>query len=115
MNNQSKLKLAQSAVMGALKNVLGDDAHLLDRLIATRGKNKGFLKSTPPKCGTDEEPLYLALISEANPYLLSVGRVFFLGDEQRIKFITWERTFRDIRAIRYLCKDRVTLDMLGVY
>jgi hypothetical protein len=115
MNNQSKLKLAQSAVIGALKNVLGDDAHLLDRLIATRGKNKGFLKSTPPKCGTDEEPLYLALISEANPHLLSIGRLFFLRDEQRIKFNTWEKTFRDIKAIRYLCKNRVTLDMLGVY
>ena len=59
MNDKSKLELAQSAVIGAIKHVLGDDAHLLDRLIATRGKNKGFLKSTPPKCGTDEEPFVL--------------------------------------------------------
>ena len=39
----SKLRTAQGVVIEQLKEKLGEDAHLLDRLIATRGKNKGFL------------------------------------------------------------------------
>lgn len=112
---QSKVHTAQGIVIEQLKEKLGNDAHLLDRLIATRGKNKGFLKSTPPKWGTEEDALHQAIMMEANPYKVSIGRVFFMNDEERIKHKKYGEMLSGMKGILLLCKDRVTLEMLGAY
>jgi hypothetical protein len=113
--SDNKIAEAQAIVVGRLKQKLGDDAHLLDRLIATRGKRKGFLKKTPPRCGTEEEALHQAIMYEANPYQISVGRVMFMPTEQRKKFEKWRVAFDGFKGLALLCKDRVSLEMLGVY
>ena len=111
----SELHIAQSNVIDAVKGMLGDDAHLLDRLIATRGNRKGFLKKTPPRCGTEEEALHQAIMYEANPYQVSIGRVMFMDMDHRKKFDKWRKAFDGFKGLALLCKDRVSLEMLGVY
>ena len=115
MSKMSELHIAQSNVIDAVKGMLGDDAHLLDRLISTRGSRKGFLKKTPPRCGTEEEALHQAIMHEANPYQISVGRVMFMPTEQRKKFEKWRVAFDGFKGLALLCKDRVSLEILGVY
>ena len=75
MSKESELEIAQSIVVVRLKQKLGDDAHLLDRLISTRGKRKGFLKKTPPRCGTEEELFTKPSCMRANHYQCSMGRM----------------------------------------
>ena len=115
MSKESELEIAQSIVVVRLKQKLGDDAHLLDRLISTRGKRKGFLKATPPRCGTEEEPLHQAIMYEANPYQCSMGRWMFMPNESKVKFHKWRKQFEGMKELALLCKDRVSLEMLGVY
>jgi hypothetical protein len=82
--------------------------------IATRGKHKGQLKAKCPAMGTDGAIMWQALQMLANPYKVSIMQLLFLTPEQR-EFRAACDKFAAERPARYLDRDRVALESLGVW
>jgi hypothetical protein len=82
--------------------------------LVSRGPNKGMLKSSPPRHGTDAYAAWQALTMCANPYKVSIGGLMMLPREQREVYdvvLAWAET-RDVRA---LDRDRVALEQMGAW
>ena len=86
--------------------------------IASRGKNKGYLKTKPPK--GPAEGAWCALMLVANPYKISPARLFMLSDEAKE---VYEAVSQQIEAegmslenlLKVMDKDRETLESLSAW
>ena len=86
--------------------------------IASQGKNKGYLKTQPPK--GPAEGAWCALMLVANPYKISPGRLMMLSDEARA---VYEAVSQQIEAegmslenlLKVMDKDRETLESLSAW
>ena len=84
--------------------------------IASRGKNKGYLKTKPPK--GPAEGAWCALMLVANPYKMSPGRLIMLSKEA---YQVYEQVTMQIQAeglenlLKVMDKDRETLESLSAW
>jgi hypothetical protein len=84
--------------------------------IASKGPNKGQLKSKCPKVGTFGSAAWNAIQSFANPYKVGMCHVFFMNEDKR-KVYHFIMRFIKIKKIdvRFLDRDRVILESIGIW
>jgi hypothetical protein len=83
--------------------------------IATRGKHKGQLKANPPRSTTLAYAAWQGLVLTFNPYKASIGGIIFMTDEQREVMREAEAWAEANKALRYLDRDRASLESLGAW
>lgn len=81
---------------------------------ATRGQHKGRLKAKCPPMGTDGAAAWQAIIGHSNPYKLGMGHIMFFTDRQRDIYNAIDKALTG-RDARHMDRDRVALDLLGVF
>ena len=88
----------------------------LDGAIATRGKNKGKLKSKCPPMLTDAAMMWQALMLHANPYKASIFQMT-IGSHRDPEFYAACETFANERTqvLPYIDRDRVALEKMGAW
>ena len=82
--------------------------------LSSRGKNKGRLKRTCPKLGTDEAAAWQALMCHANPYKISIFQISMFDDRQSAIYRAIDDSLKgvDLRGLDY---DRVRLEIMGAW
>ena len=82
--------------------------------LSSRGKNKGRLKRTCPKLGTDEAAAWQALMGYANPYKMSIFQISMFDDRQSAIYRAIDDSLKgvDLRGLDY---DRVRLEIMGAW
>lgn len=84
--------------------------------IASKGKNKGMLKSKCPPMGTDGAIMWQALMYYANPWKVSVfGLVFSSMADDSFKDACFAFAHARRDTVTMLDRDRVALERLGVW
>ena len=108
----SEVLANRSEEMGLAQNSK-ELADAFQECFGQRGKYKGWLKNKRPK-GELSEPIWLALIGNANAHKLSIGAVMMLSDEQRKLYKTLDTIFERV-SVGWLDLDRVALTEMGVW
>jgi len=82
--------------------------------LSSRGKNKGRLKRTCPKMGTDEAAAWQALMGYANPYKIGMGHIIYFTERQGAIYRAIDDSLKgvDLRGLDY---DRVRLEIMGAW
>ncbi len=84
--------------------------------IASRGKNKGRLKSQCPPVGSDEAAAWQAMMRFANPYKVGMCHLFFMPLEQKAIYEYLCKVIKEKAIdVRGLDRDRAILEDLGVW
>jgi hypothetical protein len=90
-------------------------AAVADALVS-RGPNKGSLKKTAPRWGTDGYVAWQALEMVANPYKVSIGGLLLLNSEQRALYdLVLAGAEANAARVRGADRDRVALESLGAW
>ena len=102
MNNMINEKIISQAINGAL---------------ASRGKNKGQLKTKCPPINTPEAAAWQAIMSHVNPYKVGFGHLMFMDTDNRKIFDTIDRTMKKMDKWQFigLDKDRLILELLDIW
>ena len=86
-----------------------------DKCYGTRGTYKDWLKKTEP-ADPHAKAIWLALVSNANPYKIQVGSILMLGDDERKIFDAINTICERIpQLIGWIDKDRTALSAMGVW
>lgn len=83
--------------------------------IATRGKHKGQIKANAPHSSTLAYAAWQGLMLVFNPYKASIAGMIFMNDQQRIVMREAETWAENNKALRFLDRDRASLETLGVW
>ena len=68
--------------------------------VCQAGPRKGRLKATCPPMGTPGEAYWLGCMYELNPYKVSIARLIFMSDEERLMFDTAQAVVRAVARKR---------------
>jgi hypothetical protein len=91
-------------------------AKALHGAIAHKGKNKGRLLVKAPPMQSLENAAWQAAQVIANPYKVSFMALIFMNDEQRAIYDELLAAFKGIPSlVKYLDRDRVALETIGVW
>jgi len=83
--------------------------------IATKGKNKGKLKSKCPPMGTDGAAMWQSLMLYANPYKCGMFHLFMSSLDPEFKSACDKFAHDRAELLPRLDRDRVALESLGVW
>lgn len=75
-----------------------NEAHRL--AVAQSGPRKGRLKVTCPPMGTLAAAYWQGCMMEINPYKVSIARLIFMSDEERLMFDTAQAVVRAVARKR---------------
>lgn len=89
----------------------------LSQCFATRGKNKGQLLARCPRSNTLASAAWQGAMMSCNPYLVSIGALLFMSEEQRAIQIEVMAFFDSLPASTRTAaeRNRATLEALGVW
>lgn len=83
--------------------------------IATKGKHKGQLKAQAPRSNTLAYAAWQGLMLTFNPYKASIGGIIFMSEEQREVMREAEAWAELNKHLRYLDRDRASLESMGAW
>jgi hypothetical protein len=87
-----------------------------NKAVASRGRNKGRLKSKCPKMNTMEAVVWQAVMSHANPFKASMWSFFWFNENQKEFFNHIDKIITDKKInVMTMDKDRMALEMMGVW
>lgn len=83
--------------------------------IATRGKHKGQIKAQAPRANTLAYAAWQGMMLVFNPYKASIAGMLFMSDLQREVMREAETWAETNKHLRYLERNRASLESLGAW